>query len=296
MPRTGSNPNAALVYGADHSPWVQAVLLGLHERGIPTRLTQTPPLAIAFDTGIFMPAVRYDDAGPWHYDSATILSALGFEPIEAVDLGAMQTLFLRNAWVRVDSPLDFFASWSRLREDAPNPVVRAWRHFTRTLAPFYFFVLISVGRRRSTRPSRAKLVAGFAHFERQLAGGAPFLAGETPGVADLQLFGQIQMLGSIPGEPLDVVQSDPALPNLRAWISRLHARWIDYPHLHSGPFFEPRAGAPRECGPIGRACFWAGLGVLVLALPLSLAATFYFVGRVGRKGFRAGPRSAAQQE
>ena len=286
MGGTELKPGAALVYGADHSPWVQAVLLGLYERGIDTQVVQTPPLSIAFDSGIFMPAVQYDDEQRWRFDSTAILAELGFRAIADPDLEAMRRIFSLSAYARTDSPLAFFASWARLRDDTPNPVVRAWRHFTRTAAPFYFFTLISVVRRRARRPTPERLRDGFAHFEDQLSGGAPFLAGEHPGVADLQLFGVIQMLASIPGEALDVAQTDPALPNLRAWISRLQARWIDYPHLHSGPCFEPKTAKPREGRVVGRALFWAGLATLVLALPISLSATFFYIGRVARKGLR----------
>ena len=36
--------NRVDVYGADHSPWVQAVLLGLHDADISTTLTSLPPM------------------------------------------------------------------------------------------------------------------------------------------------------------------------------------------------------------------------------------------------------------
>ena len=35
--------NEVEVYGVDHSPWVQAVLLGLHEAKVPHRVRSLPP-------------------------------------------------------------------------------------------------------------------------------------------------------------------------------------------------------------------------------------------------------------
>ncbi len=44
----------AKIYGHNHSPWVQAVLLGLHEKKIKYTLYQTPPFEILkiFDVSI----------------------------------------------------------------------------------------------------------------------------------------------------------------------------------------------------------------------------------------------------
>ena len=45
------------VYGADHSPWVQAVLLTLHDKGIEHNLRSVPPCEAFSRWGVFMPAV-----------------------------------------------------------------------------------------------------------------------------------------------------------------------------------------------------------------------------------------------
>ena len=45
------------VYGADHSPWVQAVLLGLREKGIEHKEHLLPPPAVFRKWGILMRAL-----------------------------------------------------------------------------------------------------------------------------------------------------------------------------------------------------------------------------------------------
>ena len=46
------------VYGVDHSPWVQAVLIGLHLRGVDYDLTPLPSFPLLTNTGIRMPAMQ----------------------------------------------------------------------------------------------------------------------------------------------------------------------------------------------------------------------------------------------
>ena len=74
-----------IVYGADHSPWVQAVLLTLHHKGIDYRLRSLPPWQVLKKWGVLMPAVSINE-GAWQVESAEILVKLGLEPITAKDL------------------------------------------------------------------------------------------------------------------------------------------------------------------------------------------------------------------
>ena len=52
------------VYGFSHSPWVQAVLLALHNKKIDHSLSQKPPLEVFAKWGVYMPAISFDE-GPW---------------------------------------------------------------------------------------------------------------------------------------------------------------------------------------------------------------------------------------
>lgn len=64
MPDT---PEHVWVFGGDHSPWVQSVLLGLHEKKIAHTVTTVPPLSVFAKSGILMPAAQ-SDAGPWQLE------------------------------------------------------------------------------------------------------------------------------------------------------------------------------------------------------------------------------------
>ena len=75
-----SRPRYVDVYGADHSPWVQAVLLGLHEAGIEHRLRSLPTMERFLSTGVFMPLASIDD-GDWRRESAEILQDIGFSEV-----------------------------------------------------------------------------------------------------------------------------------------------------------------------------------------------------------------------
>lgn len=275
----------AVVYGGDHSPWVQSVLLGLHERGVPHTVLTVPPLPVFVESGILMPVARLDD-GPWIRDSARILGELGFSPVADEDRAALQRLFRGGALQRTVQPWDFWYRWSFLRDGRTTRLGRLWNHLRRPFSVFYFFVLITLGRLRQRRRSDAELADDFAWWERRLEPVPAFLGGESPDTVDLQLFGQLQMFASVPGRSLRVIQEHPGLERLRAWIGRMQARFASYPHLYSGPHFEPRSPAP-ECAPaVERAAYWAGTALVWIAWPLSLAATLFFARRVGKKGLR----------
>tara|TARA_B100001287_G_C22439137_1_gene415126 strand:- start:1 stop:312 length:312 start_codon:yes stop_codon:yes gene_type:complete len=68
------------LYGFPHSPWVQAVLLALHDRGIEYDLFLRPPYKIFTQWGVYMPAISIND-GPWKIESTEMLVKLGYEPI-----------------------------------------------------------------------------------------------------------------------------------------------------------------------------------------------------------------------
>ena len=62
------------VYGGYHSPWVQAVLLALHDADVEHRVRQVPPFEAVKQWGVLMPAVSIDD-GPWEIESRKSLAS-----------------------------------------------------------------------------------------------------------------------------------------------------------------------------------------------------------------------------
>ena len=79
------------VYGVDHSPLVQAVLLSLHHKGIDYRLRSLPRWQVLKKWGVLMPAVSINE-GAWQVESAEILVKLRLEPISAEDLQSAKAL------------------------------------------------------------------------------------------------------------------------------------------------------------------------------------------------------------
>ena len=65
----------AKIYGHNHSPWVQAVLLGLHDKKIKYTLYQTPPFEIFKIWGVYMPAAALD-GNSWEVESSKILKKI----------------------------------------------------------------------------------------------------------------------------------------------------------------------------------------------------------------------------
>jgi hypothetical protein len=72
-----SLPTQIQAYGGNHSPWVQAVLLGVYDRQIPHTVRTVPPLSLFLHSGIMMPAAKFDQA-PWVLDSERILASVDF--------------------------------------------------------------------------------------------------------------------------------------------------------------------------------------------------------------------------
>ena len=280
-----SAPDHALVYGNDHSPWVQAVLLGLHERGVPATLLMLPPRKVFLRSGVLMPAARLGD-GEWQLDSARILAGLGFEPPDAETAAELQRVFGLSALRRTDEPFGFWRRFSWVRDESASWLRRCWNQLRRPFSMFYFFALITLGRSQLGGWQPERFLDALSTFERRLEGGGPFFGGDAPGTVDLQLFGLIQMCASMPGAPLEVVRSAPGLDALRAWISTMQARFEGYTHFYTATVFEPGQPEVVKSTPAERVAYWTGTILVWLAWPLSLAATVWFVWRVRAKGLQ----------
>ena len=271
-----------LVYGGDHSPWVQSVLLGLHERGIPHTVITAPPLSVLLNSGILMPAVSID-GGPGLLDSGRILGALGFSKVSPEGHRALMQVF-GGALERVDSSWEFWFRWSLLRDEHPARVRRLWNHFWRAFSVFYFYSLIMFARRMRSPQTPQQRLQAFSYWERRLAEESPFLGGDAPDTVDLQLFGMVQMFGSIPGPCLALLREEPSLPRLREWIEHMQRRFSAYTHLYTGQDFEPRLPAIERSPVTERPAYWLGCATMWIALPITLLATIYFARRVRSKG------------
>lgn len=269
------------VYGGYHSPWVQSVLLALHDKGIEHSVRQVPPLETLKQWGVLMPAVSIN-GGPWQVESSDILVTLGLERVSGDDLQAV-----KGAWQgvlhRPDNPLEFFAAFGRAGDRSPSLLKRSLRNFLRSFIPFYMFALINFAK-RVKEPTMPKNYADqFLFWEQALAASrGPFLDGAAPGARDFLLFGVIQCHCSIPVPPLIPLQQDDRLTGMRRWIASMHERLSGYAYLYSGGSFEPRKPEPVPSDPLQLGMFYLGLTTMVALFPVTLPLVFVLMRKVPR--------------
>ena len=132
----------AKIYGQNHSPWVQAVLLGLHEKKIKYTLYQTPPFKIFKIWGVYMPAAALD-GNSWEVESSKILKKVGFNEVSEEDIRAAQDAW-KGVLHRPNNPFKFFSAWARAC-DLNLPFIKSLMNsFLLSFTCFYMFLLINI--------------------------------------------------------------------------------------------------------------------------------------------------------
>lgn len=262
---------ATRLYGNDHSPWVQAVMLGLHQKGINYSRSTIPSPEGFLSSGVMMPAASFNGE-PWQLESADILHHLGFSPISEKDMVAVRRTW-GGVFYRADYWTRFWGEFSLAGDPSPSTPWRLVSNFLRSFTILYFFLLIRfsvlTGRRRvpdSYGDQYLPWEARFAAMEGE------FLGGDEPDTLDLLLFGIVQCHCSIFVPTVTALQSDPRLASTRSWIGRMQSYFADYGSLYSGPYFEPPSAPPGPAGPLDQLAFWLGtitmLGFFWLTIPL----------------------------
>ena len=128
------------VYGGFHSPWVQAVLLGLHDRNIDYSVTAIPPFETFVSEGITMPAARIDGA-TWRVESVDILQQIGCDDITSDEMQHINSAW-RGVLHRADNIGNFWGGFSLSGDQNPNPFIRLIKNFLRSFITLYFYLLI----------------------------------------------------------------------------------------------------------------------------------------------------------
>ena len=190
------------VYGGYHSPWVQAVLLALHDADVEHRVRQVPPFEAVKQWGVLMPAVSIDD-GPWEIESSQILGKLGWGSISDEDLQAVKTAW-QGVLHRPDNPFRFFAAFARAGDNSPSLLTRSMRT-SRSFIPMYMFVLINVAKLTMKPVEPENFGDQYMVWEEALeASSGSFIDGEAPGIRDLLLlwFSAIQAFRRLRFSPL----------------------------------------------------------------------------------------------
>jgi glutathione S-transferase len=270
------------VYGQDHSPWVQAVLLGLYEKRVSHTLTTVPPFSLFRRSGIMMPAASVD-GGPWQLESAEILQQVGYDPISPEDIRAIYGSW-QGVTHRADRASRFWRGFSLCRDPHPSLPWRLRNHFLRSFATLYFYLLIRFMVLSGRQHDPENFADQFLHWEHQLeqSTGA-YLGGEEPDMLDMMLFGIIQCHCSIPVPPIAALQEDSRLARVRSWIGSMQERLAGYGHLYSGVYFEPHSRAPMRTTPLEQAAFWLGSTFMLACFPITIPLILFFVVLVTRR-------------
>lgn len=259
------------LYGNNHSPWVQAVMMGLHQKKRSYSRTAVPPLSVFVSWGTMMPAVSIDQ-GPWELESKDILNKLGFSEVSTDEINAVRRTW-QGVLHRTDYWTRFWGEFSLASDPNSSALIRFVKNFWRSFSILYFFLLIrgTVFLRRPPEPNNYG--DQFLEWEERFAAmESRFIGGDQPDSVDLLLFGIIQCHCSIPVPPLYALQSDPRLTQVRAWIAEMQQAFSDYSSLYSGFYFAPHSPPPTPAGSMDQLAFWLGslvmLGFFWITLPL----------------------------
>ena len=288
------------LYGMDHSPWTQMVLITLHVKGAPYRLVSVPPLRHVRRHGIVMP--QADGLGDKHVvGSQEILSAIEAHypspelgpPTTPTDLVALERLFLSyvvtRAWT--SNRWRFWVAWSRAADAHPRRVYRWLAAASRAFVCAYFFLLLSLA--GLSRIRMGKPAVEMRHLERHLDHwdselervNTHFLNGHGLGHRDIALLGHMQCLltGLTDGAKPLIEQR----PRLTEWLNRVHDELPDYRRMYSRRLGD-REHQTQTARPDEQIAFWVGFSLLVVFTPVTVLALVWLVARRGSTRHRSG--------
>ena len=267
------------VYGFTHSPWVQAVLLALHDKDLEYDLYVRPPYEVFKEWGVYMPAVSLNE-GPWEIESTQILTKLGYKPIHADELKAAN-----NAWQgvmhRTDNPLKFFLHFAQGGQISRSFANNTINNFLLSFVAFYMFMLINIGKWTLKQKEPENFGDQFMYWENVLdSSEGPFMDGMKPGSKDLVMFGIIQCHASIPVPALQSLLNDQRLTNLRKWVNTMQNYFKEYPYLYTAKFFKSDVPEANSANLFQIISFFFGLTVMVLAFPITIPLVLILMSRV----------------
>ena len=267
------------VYGFTHSPWVQAVLLALHDQGIEYDLFLRPPLKVFRKWGVYMPAISIND-GPWEIESTEILIKLGYEPISIQEITAANSAW-QGVLHRTDNPFNFFLSFSRGGQVSKSFMSNTKSNFLLSFVAFYMFTLINIGKLTLKQKEPNNFGDQFMYWENLIdSSDGPFIDGNKPGSKDMIMFGMVQCHASIPVPALDALLNDKRLQNVRKWISKMQDYFSEYPYLYSAKFFQSSAPEANSANFFQIVVFFLGLLIMFLAFPITIPLVLILMGRV----------------
>ena len=267
------------VYGFTHSPWVQAVLLALHDQRIEYDLLLRPPYEVFKKWGVYMPAISIDD-GPWEIESTEILVKLGYKPILLEEINAANSAW-QGVLHRTDNPFNFFLAFSRGGQVSKSFANNVINNFLLSFVAFYMFILINIGKVKLKQKEPKNFGDQFLYWENLIdSSDGPFIDGNKPGSKDMIMFGMVQCHSSIPVPALDALMNDQRLNNLRKWIDNMQDYFREYPYLYSAKFFDSGVSEAGSTNLFQIMVFFFGVLIIFLAFPITIPLVLILMGRV----------------
>ena len=236
--------NSVLVYGIDHSPWVQTVLIALEHQGVPYRIVHYPlSFSSYWKRGMVMPVCLWSD-GTIITDSFAILAEIkrrssGVIPSteEDTDQARLELFFMLYVLTRFrwGNKMRFIHAWAQTAPSHPNSIVMSISHVFRATMSIYFLMLIQLGiwsqlRRKKSIYKSSRLQSEWTYWSDRL-GDSLYFGGTKPNKIDYALLGQIQCITSgLSDITFSVLRSES---NMMLWLERMHAIFPDYKRMYS---------------------------------------------------------------
>ena len=270
------------IYGVDHSPWVQGVLLACAHHQIPTELVSYPlSFKYYWTNGLIFPAILLDD-GSTYSDSFKIYElleqkgyALGVSQFSSqerksaqIELEKMFSIYALGRCMP-GKRMRFIRAWSLMRERPQRytgPVARAF-------LSMYFWILIQAGiyavRKYYGTPYRLDLIEKYLQQWEQKLSRSLWLNGAEVGFLDFALWGHLQcMTSGLTDELIPLVKKQP---HLSKWLKKISQLPLEVPDHYTQSIldvnFQPSVNRSR----IGeQVIFWCTFFMLILIFPLTL--------------------------
>lgn len=295
-----------LLYGSDHSPWVQTVLIALEYYQVPYEIVHYPISWYSFrQHGLVFPACLWPD-GTLSTDSLAIVTQLERRQINAVtkisnttgitglevekpysedeyielkrSQKKLERFFLSYVLTRAifGKKLSFIKVWAQTSDQTSSRLSYLISNLMRSFITLYFFSLINIAiiscyLKRSPVYSIKHFCNDLSDWNQQLYT-QDFLGGLEPNYLDYALLGHIQCITS--GLTKQFIPFIHEQPHLILWIHRMHALLPKYQRLYSRRLFNSHARV-RKASRVSQFLFYSSLVVQLALFPITLIALFY---------------------
>lgn len=303
------------IYGANHSPWCQAVLLTLHIKGLKytlNSLLEPRTIQESYRTGqpspVRLPAMWYD--GHCIYESINIIEFLDAkhpnkprlfdntkeEEVQKCLKEIPVDKVFSYALTRVagTKQLQFWYEWSILGEKSRSIMDQTLSRFFRPPMVLYFWTLINFIRFTKFKnhwPESSFLNSISIIADNFKKNGGKYLLGNQITYLDILMMGHFQCmfsgsngLGALSKEVVSFIDQHPSMWE---WLKNMHQDPLfdDYPYMYTrcdATVLQRTGGIKKGTVPsdgiLGQLTFWFGVCFWISVWPFTLMFLFWAMG------------------